>query len=267
MKLNPININISDYPKEFNNILSNANLYDSSCSTEARVIFIDKDNGYFLKSAPKGTLERQAVMTKYFYKKGLTADILSYISLDKDWLLMEKVHGNDCTYEKYLNEPERLCDIIAEQLAILHGISPLDCPILNHTEKYLEKARHNKQNNKYDMNYMSADSKDFGDFMYNSPEEAWAIVEKYGLSLACDTLLHGDYCLPNIILDNWKFSGFIDLDGGGAGDRHVDLFWGFWTLNYNLKTNKYHERFIDAYGRKNIDMDILKIVAAVEVFL
>lgn len=81
-----------------------------------------------------------------------------------------------------------------------------------------------------------------------------------------DTLLHGDYCLPNIILDNWKFSGFIDLDSGGVGDRHVDLFWGLWTLNYNLKTDKYSRRFVDAYGSDKVDIEKLRLIAAIEVF-
>jgi kanamycin kinase len=78
--------------------------------------------------------------------------------------------------------------------------------------------------------------------------------------------LHGDYCLPNIILDDWQFSGFIDLDNSGVGDRHVDLFWATWTLFFNLKTDKYRERFIDAYGREKVDEDMLRAIAAIEVF-
>lgn len=85
-------------------------------------------------------------------------------------------------------------------------------------------------------------------------------------ALQSKVLLHGDYCLPNIILDNWNFSGFIDVGSGGVGDRHIDLFWGTWTLWFNLKTNKYHERFLDAYGRDKADESILKVVAAAEVF-
>lgn len=85
-------------------------------------------------------------------------------------------------------------------------------------------------------------------------------------ALQSRVLLHGDYCLPNIILNNWKLSGVIDVGGGGVGDRHLDIFWGIWTLWFNLKINKYHERFLDAYGRDKADESILKIVAAAEVF-
>ena len=81
-----------------------------------------------------------------------------------------------------------------------------------------------------------------------------------------DTLLHGDFCLPNIMLDNWQFSGFIDLDGAGVGDRHIDLFWGMWSLQFNLKTDQYRQRFLDAYGRDDIGESLFPVVAAVEVF-
>jgi kanamycin kinase len=69
------------------------------------------------------------------------------------------------------------------------------------------------------------------------------------------------------MLDNWKPSGFIDVGGGGVGDRHVDLFWGKWTLNFNLKTDKYCDYFLDAYGRENFDEEMLRVIAAIEVFL
>jgi kanamycin kinase len=68
------------------------------------------------------------------------------------------------------------------------------------------------------------------------------------------------------MLDDWALSAFIDVDGGGVGDRHIDLFWGAWTLGFNLKTDKYRDRFLDAYGRDKVDTEVLKIVAAAEVF-
>ena len=128
MILTPIQIDTNEYPTELHPLLSGANLYDSSCSPEAKVIFVDKDGGYFLKSAYKGALEREALMTKYFNSKGLSAEVLSYITDERDWLLTAKVQGDDCTSEKYLEQPERLCDTFAERLALLHNENYTDCP-------------------------------------------------------------------------------------------------------------------------------------------
>lgn len=59
-----------------------------------------------------------------------------------------------------------------------------------------------------------------------------------------NVILHGDYCLPNMIMDDFSFQGFIDLGYDGVGDRHFDLYWGMWTLNYNLKTVHYNGLFL-----------------------
>ena len=85
-------------------------------------------------------------------------------------------------------------------------------------------------------------------------------------SLESNILMHGDYCLPNIILNNWKLSGFIDLGRGGVGDRNIDVLWVIWTLKYNLGTAQFSDRFIDAYGRDMVDKDKLRCIAAMEMF-
>ena len=260
MDLKPIFADILIYPSELQPFLSGAKLFNSSCSPEAEVIFIDKDCGYFLKSARRGALEREATLTKWFHTKGLSAEVLIYINDERDWLITKKVPGDDCTNAKYLEHPERLCDILAERLSLLHGTDFSDCPVQNHTAKYLAKAKSNYINGIYDKSLFP------DNWGYTSAEEAFRVIETQGHLLKCDILLHGDYCLPNIILDDWKFSGFIDLDSGGVGDRHVDLFWALWTLAFNLKTDKYRQRFMDAYGRQNIDEEMLRVIAAAEVF-
>jgi kanamycin kinase len=261
MKNTPVTIDINKLPSKLHGFIGNAKLFDSSCSPNARVTFIDKDNGYFLKTAAKGSLKKEAEMTEYFHSKGLSAAVVTYISSEKDFLLTEKINGDDCTAAKYLEQPGRLCDTIAERLAILHSADFTDCPIQNHIENYISRAKNNFQNGFYNRELFP------DNWGYESAEKAIEMINTKGHLLQSDTLLHGDYCLPNIILNDWNFSGFIDLDSGGVGDKNLDIFWGIWTLFFNLKTNKYRERFIDAYGRENVDEERLRVVAACEVFL
>ena len=260
MERHLVDINLDSFSAVFRPLLIGAPVYDSSCSREARVWFIDRDGGYYLKSAPKGALQKEAALTRFFHSKGLAAEVLAFESLERDWLLTMRVPGEDCLSPMYLEDHKRLCDTTAEALRMLHSVDPSGCPIPNRTADYLATARSNYENKRYDINLFP------DNWGYDTPEAAWQVVEQQGHLLRADTLLHGDYCLPNIMLDNWKFSGFIDLDAGGVGDRHIDLFWATWSLQFNLKTDAYRNRFLDAYGRSDIDEDLFPVVAAIEVF-
>jgi kanamycin kinase len=260
MKLHQIKIDFAEYPEELHGLLDCARVYDSSCSAEARVIFVDKDSGYFIKKAAKGSLKREAEMTRYFYKLGLSANVAQYLSKEYDFLVTEKIKGDNCINAKYSEQPDRLCDTIAELLALLHSREFANCPVPDHTQDYIAIAEQNYKTGNYNK-CASPDS-----FGYKSVDEAWRVVKSKSHLLKTDTLLHGDYCLPNIILNDWSFSGFVDVGNGGIGDKHIDIFWAIWSLRHNLKTERYRKRFIDAYGREKIDEEMLYTVAAFEVF-
>lgn len=258
MKKTLINQIPEEIPSHIQRFISDAKIYDSSSSPSARVYFIDKENGFYLKSSKLGKLEKEAKMTEYFYSKGLGAEVLDYVSSDRDWLLTAAVNGEDCVYPEYLRNPERLCDTIACELRKLHETDYTDCPVMDRTAEYFARAEKNYRTGHYDNSFPS--------FGYSSAKEAHAALVAGKDALPDKVLLHGDYCLPNIILKDWKLSGFIDVGAGGVGDRHIDLFWGAWTLNFNLKTDKYRNRFFDAYGRDKVDESKLEILAAAEVF-
>lgn len=54
-----------------------------------------------------------------------------------------------------------------------------------------------------------------------------------------NTFIHGDFCLPNILVKDDKVVGFIDLNSSGLGDIYADYAWCIWSFEYNLKTNEY----------------------------
>lgn len=260
MKRTLIQPRLDDFPDTYHALLQRGSVWDSSCSPEARVWYLEADGGCFLKSAPVGTLANEAKMAGFFAAKGLGAAVLDFrCENGRDWLLTSRVVGEDCTH--YLHDPRRLCDLIATRLRALHELCFTDCPIPNRTATFLQSAEQGYRIGRCDLDFYAFPQKPFA-----SADGAYRFLQENKHLLACDTLLHGDYCLPNILLDDWRFSGFIDLGNGGVGDRHIDLFWGAWTLAFNLKTEAYRERFFDAYGRDKIDMHRLSLVAAAEVF-
>lgn len=251
---------LSGFPTQFHPFLEGAAVYDSSCSPEARVYYLKKQRGFFLKKAPKGTLQKEAALGDFFHRKGLAPEVLSYESLEEDWLLTAEGRGQDCISPMYLADPKRLCDTTAQLLRMLHETDFTGCPVPDRTADYLATAAENYRKKAYDLTLFP------DNWGYATPEEAFGELERNGKYLKTDTLLHGDYCLPNILLDDWQFGCFIDLGAGGAGDRHVDLFWGVWSLQFNLKTDRYADRFLDVYGRDRVDPAVFRTVAAAEVF-
>lgn len=259
MERKKISLCLDQIPEQFRDILLGAPVYDSSCSPSAQVYYIEKGDGLFLKTAEKGMLEREARMAEFFYKKKLGAQVLAYDSEEKDWLLTTRVQGEDGTHPMYLATPEKLCDVYSEMLRKLHETEVQGCPVQNRTAEYLGAAEEGFRMERFDNSL-------FLERQYACAEEAWKVAEEGRDLLKADTLIHGDYCLPNIILKDGTFSGFIDLGNGGVGDRHIDLFWGLWSLAHNLGTNQYKDRFLDGYGREKVDEEVLRVVEAIETF-
>jgi aminoglycoside phosphotransferase len=69
----------------------------------------------------------------------------------------------------------------------------------------------------------------------------------FGVPKRGHVLVHGDYCLPNVLVKDGRLSGLVDVGRAGLGDPRQDLAAGVWTLQYNFGPG--HARgFLDAYG-------------------
>lgn len=264
MQKRAIKVDPEAFPAVFRSLLRQAEVFDSSCSDGARVLFLRLPKGeYYLKCAEKGSLKNEAEMTRYFHSKGLSAEVLAYESLAKDWMLTEAIPGEDCASKRYLAEPERLCDLLGEGLRALHDCDAAHCPVPARNDAYLAAAEEGYRAGRFDPSLLAVLPEDAA---LSEREEAWAFAYANRGALSGDSLLHGDFCLPNILLRDWRFSGYIDVGGGGVGDRHIDLFWGIWSLAYNLHTDRFSGRFLDAYGRRDVEPDKLRLIRAFELF-
>ena len=247
-------VNVSDFPSELSTFFDGATVYDSHCRSGAGVLYLD--TGYFLKYDVKNSLAREAEMADLFYKLGLGVEPVAYISRDRDYFVTRAADGEDMTH--YLNDPTLVCDALAEAMVRLHSFHVGDAPISLSLKHYAEATSFDESN--YDESFLSAH------FAVSSKSEAKRLMNEYKGAFATDTLIHGDFCLPNVILKGGRFGAFVDLGLAGAGDRHIDVYWALWTLAYNLGTDKYADRFLDAYGKDKINPDMLRAVASFEAF-
>ena len=224
MKKTETKINIAEFPKELHYLFEGATIYDSSSHPTMTTLYSTR--GYYIKYAEKGALKKDAELGKLFETMGMGVEVVHYLSDEKDYLVTKEAVGDDALAQYYLDNPEKLCKVLAEAMKYLHSRPIEGVPVSQCMDIYAKGENTGK--------------------------------------LKQDTFIHGDFCLPNIILDNWKFSTFIDVGLAGAGDKHIDIYWVLWSLNYNLKTDKYTDYFLEQYGKDKVDMELLKLVKQVE---
>jgi aminoglycoside phosphotransferase len=69
----------------------------------------------------------------------------------------------------------------------------------------------------------------------------------FGLRKPGHVLVHGDYCLPNVLVEDGKLSGLVDVGQAGLANPETDLAAAVWTLRYNYGPG-FARPFLDAYG-------------------
>ena len=256
MKKTKVDIGAEHFPDEIRVLIENATVYDSSCSSDALVYYID--SGYYVKIDDSHKLSHEAELNKLFYTMGFGVEVISYISRDKDYLVTRAAAGEDLTH--CLDEPEKLCELLAVSLRTLHSQPIGNMPVSSRYQRYMESAAGDYSGGVYDECVLT------DRYRIDSKEEAWSIIQEKKHLLEANTLIHGDACLPNIIQNNGSFSTFIDFNMAGIGDKHIDLYWAIWSLQYNLKTEAYTDVFLDFYGRDNFNEEMLRVIAAFELF-
>ena len=257
MKHTPITPVTEDFPAALHPYL-HGRIYDSSSSPEARVYYLE-EVGLYLKRGARTALRKEAEMTSFFYKKGLSVEVLAYLSEEEDWLLTRKGIGEDATHPRYLADGRRLAATLGEALRALHETPQAGCPIPCRTADYLQTVEARAAAGFFDPSYLPPG-------IMLTKEEALACIREAAPHLSSRVLLHGDFCLPNVLLDGWRPSAYIDLGAAGIGDRHIDLFWGAWSLCYNLGTDACRNVFLEAYGRDRAEDELLLAIAAAECF-
>ena len=173
----------------------------------------------------------------------------------KEYLLMSKMSGEMSCETYYLEHPDILLKALAHGLRILWEVDVNECPRVRDLDSVLKEARIRVENNLVDLD--NVESTTFGKDGFESPKHLLEWLESNRPTFE-PVFSHGDYCLPNIFLENGQIKGFIDLGRAGIGDKWNDIALCYRSLKHN---------FDGSYGGKvyeDFNADILFEILEIE---
>ena len=143
-----------------------------------------------------------------------------------NYLLMTKQHGKmacNCGLSE-----EEVSRLLAKGLKMLWETKISDCPkkrtllsMLAETEQKIKDGS---------LQGLTPVHKEFSDF-----ESVFAYLSQ-NIPQEDPVFSHGDYCLPNVFLDENGVCSFLDLGRAGISDRYEDIYMCLWSMRYNFVT-------------------------------
>ncbi|MFC6293424.1 aminoglycoside O-phosphotransferase APH(3')-IIIa [Macrococcus epidermidis] len=148
---------------------------------------------------------------------------------DTSYLLMSRLNG------EMLYEVNNSLELYAKAINELKEIDFRNCPVDNRLQHYIKKAEYNVENGFVDIEDANPDT--YGPEAFKDPQEllTWLKDNQPDEEIS---YTHGDLCMPNILVNNGKVSGYIDLGRGGLGDPYRDIALCYRSYLYNTDINE-----------------------------
>ncbi len=171
-----------------------------------------------------------------------------------NYLLMSKIKGEMACGKGLLANPNRLVELLCDGIKMLWDVDIANCPSNNSIDNKLRQAEIRVNNNQCSID--DAEPTTYGPNGFENPKKLlqWLKENRPKEEL---TFSHGDYCLPNIFIENNKISGFIDLGRSGIADIYQDISLCYRSLQHNYK-GKYADKTHDGFD-PNILFETLDI--------
>ncbi|MGN6361492.1 MAG: APH(3') family aminoglycoside O-phosphotransferase [Thermomicrobiales bacterium] len=161
---------------------------------------------------------------------------------EREWLLTAGLAGANATDDGLRADPTRLVALLAAGLRQFHTVSVDDCPFDSRLDVMVESARQRVTAGLVDAQRDL--HRDHGDI---TPEQALDRLEQLRPQQEDLVVCHGDYCLPNVLIQDGRVSGYVDLGQLGVADRWADLATATWSVTWNLGPG-WEDLFLDTYG-------------------
>ena len=224
---------------------------DELGQSSARTYRLDGPDDFYLKInavEPDGGLQTEADSLLWLGRYLPAPDVIFYERIaNTDYLLMRALPGLPASDAHWRTDPTRLTQLLANTMRALHNLDWRRCPFDQRTETKLRdvggRVRQGRvDETDFDQENRGQTPQQLLDWLYTNQPDTDDLV-----------VTHGDFCLPNVLFNDWTLSGLIDVGKLGFGDRYQDLALCVRSLQHNLNTTRYNPLFFQAYGLKAVE--------------
>lgn len=210
------------------------------------------DSGRYLKTAePPHDLTHEWQVLDWLQGKLPVPEVHAWVddfAAPRQYLLTAELPGLQSFDERFADQRAQIIDLLAAGLRQIHAIPIDNCPFDRQAAALIKQARLNVFEGRVDATRFDAK---------NQGRTAQSVLDEViATRPAAEDFVfaHGDYCLPNILVDpaTLTLTGFIDWGGAGIADRYLDLALVARSITYNFGA-EWVEPFWAAYGVTDVD--------------
>jgi aminoglycoside phosphotransferase len=179
------------------------------------------EESLYLKIAPRlagFSLRQEKSKLEWLENRLPVPKVLLFAREDRaDYLLLSEIAGQPASDSSLKNDAGRVIRQLAAGLKMIHAVPLEGCPFDARLDCKIKTARER-------MVRGLVEEDDFEEVRQGRPVED-LFRELLATKPSPEDLVftHGDYCLPNVILENGTLSGFIDWGSAGIADRYHDI--------------------------------------------
>jgi kanamycin kinase len=167
---------------------------------------------------------------------------------DVEWMLTDALPGKDATRHRLLSDPEVIVPLLAHGLADWHARTAVaQCPFDFRAAVAIAHARERVRAG------IATRTDLHPEYAHLTMDAALAELERLRPASEDLVVCHGDYCFPNVLLDDdGAIIGYVDLGELGVADRWWDVAVGAWSTTWNVGPG-YEDLFYATYGVERDD--------------
>ncbi|WP_252504366.1 APH(3') family aminoglycoside O-phosphotransferase [Sporosarcina sp. Marseille-Q4943] len=204
----------------------------------------------YLKVQPINSVERlydEKVKLEWLEGKLPVPRVLFYgEDEENEYLLTSEIKGVNASDQSHRAVLPSMLESVGSGLKAVHRVSVDDCPFILSLDVKIKEAKKRVEQEQVDEDDFDEGRRGrkagelFEELIFNKPLHEELVIT------------HGDFCLPNIVVENGRVSGLIDWGRAGVADKYQDLALAIRSISSNFG-KEYVPYFLAGYGVTDVD--------------